>query len=182
MLDRKQLDKLLNAVEKPARYLGGEYNEIVKEEADLRFALCFPDVYDIGMSHLGSRILYHVLNEREGIACERVYTPWTDMEKAMRENALPIYSLETKRALSEFDIIGFSLLYEMCYTNILTMLDLAKIPFYAKDRGEDAPLIVCGGPCACNPEPVAPFMDAVMVESEMGKGTTVRMEKRLKEK
>lgn len=163
MLDRKQLDKLLNAVEKPARYLGGEYNEIVKEEADLRFALCFPDVYDIGMSHLGSRILYHVLNEREGIACERVYTPWTDMEKAMRENALPIYSLETKRALSEFDIIGFSLLYEMCYTNILTMLDLAKIPFYAKDRGEDAPLIVCGGPCACNPEPIAPFMDAVMV-------------------
>jgi len=163
MLNREELDKLLNAVEKPARYLGGEYNEIVKEEADFRFALCFPDVYEIGMSHLGSRILYHVLNERDGIACERIYAPWPDMEKAMRENGLPVYSLETKRSIAEFDVIGFSLLYEMCYTNILTMLDLGGIPFYTKDRSETDPIIVAGGPCTCNPEPIAPFMDAVMI-------------------
>ena len=163
MLGQERLDRLLAAVEKPARYLGGEWNEIVKEEARLRFALCFPDVYEIGMSHLGSRILYHCLNGREEIACERVYAPWTDMEAALREAGAPLFSLETKRALKDFDIVGFSLLYEMCYTNILTMLDLSGIPFFASERGEDMPLVVCGGPCACNPEPIAPFMDAVMI-------------------
>lgn len=163
MLNQETLDKLYAAVEKPARYLGGEWNEIVKDEAALRFAMCFPDVYEIGMSHLGSRILYHVLNEQPEIGCERVYAPWTDMEQQLRAEKLPVFSLETKRGLREFDVVGFSLLYEMCYTNILTMLDLSGIPFRAADRGEDMPLIVCGGPCCCNPEPIAPFMDAIMV-------------------
>ena len=115
------------------------------------------------MSHLGSKILYHVLNSREDTACERVYAPWPDMERALRKADLPLCSLETKRPLASFDIVGFSLLYEMCYTNILAMLDLAGIPLRAAQRGADAPLIVCGGPCACNPEPLAPFMDAVMI-------------------
>ena len=143
--------RLLHGVEKPARYIGGEWNSIAKERAQVRFALCFPDVYEIGMSHLGSKILYHVLNSREDTACERVYAPWPDMERALRKAALPLCSLETKHPLASFDIVGFSLLYEMCYTNILAMLDLAGIPLRAAQRGADAPLIVCGGPCACNP-------------------------------
>lgn len=158
----KKLNAILPTVEKPARYTGGEYGEIVKENADFTFALCFPDTYEIGMSHLGSRILYNIVNKMDGVACERAYAPWTDMEKLMRENDIPMYSLETKKPLSEFDVVGFSLLYELCYTNILTMLDLAKIPFYSKDRDERYPLIVCGGPCVCNPEPIADFFDAVM--------------------
>ncbi len=156
-------DKLLSGVEKPARYTGGELNSIVKEQAELRFALCFPDVYEIGMSHLGSRILYEALNGREEIACERAFAPWPDMEAALRRENLPLFTLETRTPLGECDIVGFSLLYEMCYTNILTMLDLAGVPFRSADRGENDPLVVCGGPCACNPEPVAPFMDAVMI-------------------
>ena len=171
-MDSAQLTRILRDVEKPARYIGGEFNSIVKEKAAFRFALCFPDVYEIGMSHLGSRILYHVMNSREDVACERCYAPWPDMERALRENGAPIFSLETKRPLGEFDIIGFSLLYEMCYTNILTMLDLAGIPLRSADRGEDAPLIVCGGPCACNPEPVAPFMDACII----GDGEEINLE------
>ncbi len=156
-------DRLLSSVEKPARYTGAELNMTKKKDAELRFALCFPDVYEIGMSHLGSRILYNVLNSREEILCERIYAPWTDMEQAMRESAIPLFTLETKRPAAECDALGFSLLYEMCYTNILSMLDLAGIPLRAKDRGESCPLIMCGGPCACNPEPVAAFMDAVML-------------------
>ena len=163
MTDSTELGRILERVEKPARYTGGEWNEIRKEEADLRFALCFPDVYEIGMSHLGSRILYHVLNRQEGIACERVFAPWTDMEHQLRQAGIPLYSLETKRPVRDFDILGFSLLYEMCYTNILTVLELSGIPFRACDRDESMPLVVCGGPCACNPEPLAPFMDAVMI-------------------
>ncbi|MDO4573197.1 MAG: TIGR03960 family B12-binding radical SAM protein [Clostridia bacterium] len=158
-----ELDTLLIRVEKPARYIGGEYNSIIKEEAALRWALCFPDVYEIGMSHLGSRILYHILNALPETACERVFAPWPDMEAALREAGLPLFSLETKRPLKSFDILGFSLLYEMGYTNILAMLDLAGIPLRAADRGEDMPLVVAGGPCACNPMPVAPFFDAILV-------------------
>ncbi len=156
-------DRLLASVEKPARYTGGELNMTQKTDAALRFGLCFPDVYEIGMSHLGSRILYHILNSREDTICERIFAPWTDMERAMRANGLPLFTLETKRPAVECDALGFSLLYEMCDTNILTMLDLAGIPLRAADRGEDVPLILCGGPCACNPEPLAPFMDAVMI-------------------
>lgn len=157
------LDRLLSGVEKPARYIGGEYNSIIKEEASLRWALCFPDVYEIGMSHLGSRILYHILNDLPEVACERAFAPWPDMEKALREAALPLFTLETKRPLAACDIIGFSLLYEMCYTNILAMLDLAGLPLRAKDRAEGMPLVVAGGPCVCNPMPVAPFFDALLL-------------------
>lgn len=162
-MDNTTLARLLDRVEKPARYIGGEWNSIVKEEANLRFALCFPDVYEIGMSHLGSRILYNILNQTEGVACERCFAPWPDMEQALRDEKESLFSLETKRPLGAFDIVGFSLLYEMCYTNILTMLDLSGIPFRSAERTEKDPLIVCGGPCACNPEPIAPFMDAVMI-------------------
>lgn len=162
-MDQALFNQILSRVEKPARYIGGEWNSIVKQQADLRFGLLFPDVYEIGMSHLGSRILYHVLNSEEGVACERAFAPWPDLEKVLREEKLPLFSLETKRPLGEFDILGFSLLYEMCYTNILQMLDLSGIPLLAKDRTEDDPLIICGGPCVCNPAPIAPFMDAVLI-------------------
>jgi len=163
ILNQAVLDRILSRVEKPARYIGGEWNSVVKREADVRFALLFPDVYEIGMSHLGSRILYHALNAEDGVACERAFAPWPDMEQALREEGEPLFSLETKRPLGSFDILGFSLLYEMCYTNILQMLDLAGVPFYAAERGEGDPLVICGGPCACNPAPVAPFMDAVLI-------------------
>ncbi len=162
-MDYTALDGILATVEKPARYTGGEWNMVTKQSAAVHVALCFPDVYEIGMSHLGSRILYHTLNGREEIFCERVFAPWTDMEQALRENGLPLFSLEARRPLDAFHIIGFSLLYEMCYTNILMMLELSKIPFRAADRGEEYPLILCGGPCACNSEPLADFMDAVML-------------------
>ena len=167
-MDISKLNSILKKVEKPTRYTGGELNMRVKElslpdgRRLNRFALCFPDVYEIGMSHLGSRIIYNVLNEREDTYCERSYAPWFDMEAALRENGIPIYSLETHTPLNEFDVIGFSLLYEMCYTNILTMLDLAGIPLLSAERGEEHPLIIAGGPCVCNPEPVADIMDALV--------------------
>ena len=151
-MDISKLNSILKTVEKPARYTGGELNMRVKslQRADgkkrFRFALCFPDVYEIGMSHLGQRIIYNLINERDDSYCERVFAPWFDMEREMRENGIPIYSLETKTPISEFDIVGFSLLYEMCYTNILTVLDLAGIPFRSMERGEEHPLIISGGP------------------------------------
>ena len=154
-MDNVVLEKLLMQVEKPARYIGHEWNMVEKESYDYRFALCFPDVYEIGMSHMGSRILYHTINMLEGVYCERCYAPWTDMEAALRKYNQPLYTMETKSPLKDFDIVGFSLLYEMCYTNILTMLDLSGIPFLAKDRSESDPLILAGGPCTVNPEPVA---------------------------
>ena len=156
-------DMLLSRVEKPARYIGSEWNMERKEVYDFRFALCFPDVYEIGMSHLGSRILYRVLNDMDGVYCERCYAPWTDMEQALRELHEPLFTLETKSPLRDFDIVGFSLLYEMCYTNVLTMLDLSDIPFLAAERDESYPLIVAGGPCTVNPEPIAELMDAILI-------------------
>lgn len=162
-MDIDLLGDVLKLVEKPARYMGGELNMTEKTDGEAKFALCFPDVYEIGMSHLGSRIIYNVLNKRADTVCERAFAPWVDMEKELRSRNLPVFSLETKRNLNEFDIIGFSLLYEMCYSNILMMLDLSHIPFRAADRDESMPLIICGGPCACNPEPIAEFMDAVLI-------------------
>lgn len=162
-MDKPALERILPNVEKPARYTGGELNAIVKRTADIRFALCFPDIYEIGMSHLGSRILYHVINARDDALCERAFAPWTDMENEMRENGIPMFTLETGSELSGFDIIGFSLLYEMGYSNILTMLELAGLEKLAKDRGEAAPLIIAGGPCCANPEPVAPIFDAMLI-------------------
>ena len=160
-MDKNKLNRLIAKVEKPARYMGGELNMRIKAEAEFRFALCFPDTYEIGMSHLGSRIIYNILNKRADTYCERVYAPWVDMEEQLRENNEPLFSLETRSPLREFNVIGFSLLYEMCYTNILTVLELSGIPFLASERGEDMPLIAAGGPCVCNPEPVAEIMDVM---------------------
>lgn len=153
----------LLSVEKPARYMGGEMGSIRKDAADLRFALAFPDVYEVGMSHLGLRILYHILNEVEGIAAERVFAPWPDMERQMRAAGVPLATLETATPLEECDIIGFTLQYELSYTNILNMLSLGGIPLLASDRSGTFPLIIAGGPCAYNPEPLAPFFDAVLL-------------------
>lgn len=154
-------DDILQSVEKPARYTGGELNSVVKvpAKAEIRFAFCFPDVYEVGMSHLGMRILYGLLNERDDTYCERVFAPWTDMEGKMRENGIPLFSLETRSPVGEFDIVGFTLQYEMSYTNILNMLDLAGIPLKRTDRREGMPFICAGGPCAYNPEPLADFVD-----------------------
>ena len=158
-------DKILMDVEKPIRYTGGELNSIIKDHKKCKasFAFCFPDIYEIGMSHLGMRILYHVLNLRDDIVCERVFAPWVDMEQKQRENDIPLFSLETKKAVSEFDVVGFTLQYEMSYTNILNMLDLANIPIYSKNRKKNDPIICAGGPCAMNPEPLADFIDFFMI-------------------
>ena len=147
----------LLSIEKPARYMGGEMGSIRKDAADLRFVLAFPDVYEVGMSHLGLRILYHILNEVEGIAAERVFAPWPDMEEQMLAANAPLATLETATPLAECDIIGFTLQYELSYTNILNMLRLGGIPLLASDREAPFPLIIAGGPCAYNPEPLAPF-------------------------
>lgn len=161
----KEVEKILPLVQKPGRYTGGELNSVVKdkEKVDLRYAFCFPDSYEIGMSHLGIKILYSCANAREDVWCERVFAPWTDMEKEMRERDIPLYALESGDPLNEFDLIGFTMQYELSYTNILNMLDLAKIPVRAKDRTELTPIIVGGGPCACNPEPIADFFDLFML-------------------
>jgi radical SAM family uncharacterized protein/radical SAM-linked protein len=153
----------IDRVAKPARYLGGEYQAVVKETADARVCLAFPDVYDIGMSHLGTKIIYSLLNKDPRIACERAFTPWTDMEGELRARALPLVSLESQRPLCEFDVVGFSLQYELTFTNVLTMLDLGGIPLRAADRDEAATLVLVGGPTASHPEPMAPFFDAAFI-------------------
>lgn len=158
---RLALDEILPKIQKPARYAGGEFGSVVKDpkKVKLRFAFCFPDLYEIGMSHLGMKILYSLFNRREEIWCERVFAPDVDMERMMREKGIPLYGLESKDPIGCFDFIGFTLQYELCYTAVLNMLDLAGVPVLAKDRGEDAPIVVAGGPCVCNPEPLADFID-----------------------
>ncbi len=163
----KELLPLLGEVEKPARYTGGEFNTPDMNKPDaFNFCICFPDVYEIGMSNLGISILYQILNSMPDMVCERCFAPWTDMERKLRENNLPLFSVERKIALKDFDAVGFSVQYEMLYSNILYMLDLAKIPFYAKDRGEEYPILIAGGPCTVNPEPFKKFFDIV----EVGEG------------
>lgn len=161
----EQLDKLLKKVEKPARYIGGELYSADKDprEVDTRFAFAFPDTYEIGMSYLGLQIIYHVLNKMERVYCERVFAPAQDMEALLREEQLPLFTLETGTPLSEMDIVGFTLQYELSYTNILNILDLAGIPLKSEDRGEEHPFIAAGGPCAFNPEPLAPVLDFIML-------------------
>lgn len=154
-------DEILLQVEKPARYTGNEMNMVKKDPSsvDIRFAFCFPDVYEVGMSHLGLQILYFFLNRREDTYCERVFAPWMDMDKLMRAHHIPLFSLETQSPLKEFDFVGFTLQYEMSYTNVINMLDLGRIPIFRKDRTEEDPLILCGGSCAYNPEPLADMID-----------------------
>lgn len=157
----KITDDILCKVEKPSRYVGGELNQVIKnpENVNIRFAFCFPDVYEVGMSHLGTRILYHTINERKDTYCERVFAPWPDMESLMRKNNIKLFTLETKTPLDKFDILGFTLQYEMSYTNILNMLDMSGITIRASERGEDEPIIMAGGPCAYNPEPLYDIVD-----------------------
>lgn len=162
---KKEVEKILQYVQKPARYVGGELNSVIKDpnKVDIRYAFCFPDIYEIGMSHLGMKILYGLVNNREDSWCERVFAPDVDMEEQMRKNNVPLFALESGDYIKDFDIIGFTLMYELCYTNVLNMLDLAGIPLYSKDRTELAPIICVGGPCACNPEPIADFVDIVFL-------------------
>lgn len=171
---KKITDHILHKVEKPSRYVGGELNQVIKnpEEVDIRFAFCFPDVYEVGMSHLGTRILYHTINERKDTYCERVFAPWPDMEAELRKNEIPLMTLETKDAISEFDILGFTLQYEMSYTNILNMLDMANITIRASKRGEYEPIVMAGGPCAYNPEPLYDIVDFF----EIGEGEEIMNE------
>lgn len=172
---REKIEKHLLSVQKPSRYIGGESGSIVKDksEVDVRFAFCFPDTYEIGMSHLGIKILYSLINERENYWCERVFAPGVDFEEIMRKNDIPLYALESLEPVKDFDFIGFTMQYEMSYTNVLNMLDLAHVPVWAKDRENDlAPLVVAGGPCVCNPEPLADFFDLFI----LGEGEEVNLE------
>lgn len=154
-------DEILLKIEKPARYIGGEVNSIMKEKdsVDIRFAMCFPDVYEIGMSHLGIQILYDMFNKFEDTWCERVYSPWTDLSAIMKEEKIPLFALESQEPVRDFDFLGITLQYEMCYTNILQILELAAIPFLAKNRTWEHPVVIGGGPCSYNPEPIADFFD-----------------------
>jgi len=163
-------DDILLKIEKPARYIGNEVNSVMKNKAniDVRFAFVFPDVYEIGMSHLGIQILYDMLNRRDDVWCERVYSPWTDLDKIMREEKIPLFALESQDPIKDFDFIGITIQYEMCYTNILQILDLAQIPLFSKDRTEEHPIVIGGGPCTYNPEPLADFFDIFYI----GEGET----------
>lgn len=171
---REKIEKQLLKVKSPSRYIGGELNSVVKDKdkVDVRFAFCFPDSYDVGMSHIGMKILYSLKNERENWWCERVFAPWPDYEKLMRENDIPLYGLESLDPIKEFDFIGFTVQYELCYTNILNMIDLAGLPVNASERGEDSPIICAGGPCVCNPEPLCDFIDMFFI----GEGEELNLE------
>ena len=163
-------DEILLKVEKPARYIGNEVNMVMKdpEKVDIRFAMCFPDVYEIGMSHLGIQILYDMFNKRSDVYCERVYSPWVDLDQIMREKQIPLFAIESQDPIKEFDFLGITIQYEMCYTNILQILDLSQIPLLAKDRSEEDPIVIGGGPCVYNPEPLADFFDLFYI----GEGET----------
>ncbi|HEX3031491.1 MAG TPA: TIGR03960 family B12-binding radical SAM protein [Bacillota bacterium] len=158
-------EEILPRVTKPSRYVGHEWNVITKDwnQAAIKMAFCFPDTYEVGMSHLGTRILYHIVNSREDVLMERVFAPWVDMEEQLRQHGVPLFSLENRKPLTDFDLLGFTLQYEMSFTNILNMLNLAGIPLYSEERAEEFPLVIAGGPCAFNPEPLAPFIDAFVI-------------------
>lgn len=170
---KEKLDKILLKVQKPSRYIGGEVNAVVKDKSkvDIRFAFCFPDTYDIGMSHLGIKILYSLKNSVPNYWCERVFMPLPDMEEQMRKNDIPLYGLESLDPIKDFEFIGFTLQYELCYTNILSMLDLAGVPVFAKDRKDLFPIVMGGGPCVCNAEPIADFFDLFV----LGEGEEVNL-------
>ena len=171
---KDKIEKLALRSEKPSRYIGGEVGSVVKDKSkvDVRFAFCFPDTYEVGMSHLGMKILYGLKNASENFWCERVFAPDKDFEKLMRENDIPLYALESLDPIKEFDFIGFTLQYELSYTNVLNMLDLAGLEVYSSMRSESDPVVVAGGPCVCNPEPLAPFIDLFI----LGEGEEVNLE------
>lgn len=164
-------DEILLSIQQPPRYIGGEVNSVVKDpnKVDIRFAMCFPDVYEIGMSHLGIQILYDMFNRREDVYCERVYSPWLDLDRIMREKQIPLFAVESQDPIKEFDFLGITIQYEMCYTNILQVLELSQIPLHAADRTEEDPIVIGGGPCTYNPEPIAEFFDLFY----MGEGEVV---------
>lgn len=185
MTIKKQLERLLPQVSKPTRYMGNEYNSVIKDPKDINvhIALAFPDVYEVGMSHLGIKILYHLLNEYPDIYAERVYAPWIDFEALMRKEGLPLFSLESKTPISQFDILGFTLQYEMSYTNILNMLELSNIPIFSSERKESHPFVIAGGPCAFNPEPLADIIDFFIIgEAEEAILEVIDLYKRFKER
>lgn len=163
-------DEILLQVENPARYIGGEINAVMKnpDQVKIRFAMAFPDVYEIGMSHLGMQILYHMFNQRPDVWCERVFSPWTDLDKIMRQQRIPLFALESQDPVRDFDFLGITIQYEMCYTNILQLLDLSQIPLSAADRDDTCPIVIGGGPCVYNPEPIAEFFDLFYI----GEGET----------
>ena len=163
-------DEILLSIEKPARYIGNEVNSVMKdpEQVDIRFAMCFPDVYEIGMSHLGIQILYHMFNERPDVWCERVYSPWPDLDARMRKDNIPLFALESQEPIRSFDFLGITIQFEMCYTNILQVLELSGIPLEASERTEEDPIVIGGGPCVYNPEPIAEFFDIFYI----GEGET----------
>ena len=154
-------DEILLTIDQPARYIGGELNMVKKDPGavDIRFAMCFPDVYEIGMSHLGIQILYDMFNRREDVYCERVYSPWPDLHRILKEQKIPLFALESQQPVRDFDFLGITIQYEMCYTNILQILDLSHIPLHASERGAEDPIVIGGGPCTYNPEPIATFFD-----------------------
>ncbi|MCU6733811.1 TIGR03960 family B12-binding radical SAM protein [Diplocloster agilis] len=164
-------DEILMTIEKPARYIGNEVNSVTKDpdQIDIRFCMCFPDVYEIGMSHLGIQILYDLFNRRQDTWCERVYSPWVDLDRIMREKEIPLFALESQDPVKDFDFLGITIQYEMCYTNILQILDLSKIPLIARERTDEDPIVIGGGPCTYNPEPLADFFDLFYI----GEGETV---------
>ena len=164
-------DEILLKVDKPARYIGNEVNMVKKNpvDVDIRFAICFPDVYEIGMSHLGIQILYDMFNQREDVYCERVYSPWPDLHGILKEKGIPLFALESQEPVKSFDFLGITIQYEMCYTNILQILDLSQIPMAAGERTKDHPFVIGGGPCVYNPEPLADFF----VLFYIGEGETV---------
>lgn len=179
-----RIESLFLKIQKPVRYMGGEYGAVMKnpDEVDVRYAFLFPDTYEVGMSHLGMRVLYHIINKREDTWCERVFTPWVDMAEEMRKNDIPLFSLESRTPIREFDLLGVTLQYEMSFTNILEALDLAGIPLRREDRDENDPFIICGGPCAFNAEPLYPFVDLVAIgDGEEETPATIEMYKKWKQ-
>ena len=177
-------DEILMKIDKPARYIGNELNSVVKEKdtVDIRFVMCFPDVYEIGMSHLGIQILYDMLNKREDVWCERVYSPWPDLHAILKEENIPLFSLESQQPVKDADFLGITIQYEMCYTNILQILDLSQIPIEAADRTENDPILIGGGPCTYNPEPIAEFFDLFyMGEGEISYDALLDLYKKMKQ-
>ena len=174
-------DEILLQIEKPARYIGNELNSVMKDTSQIRFAMCFPDVYEIGMSHLGIQILYDLFNRRDDTWCERVYSPWPDLHRIMKEKGIPLFGLESQEPIKSFDFVGITLQYELCYTNVLQLLDLAQIPLLARERDEHMPIVIGGGPCAYNPEPIAAFFDCFYIgEGELQYNALLDLYKRMK--